>query len=195
MLGWSAEAARNYSSNTRRNCRICCAVTNSGYARETTLNIHRGTSTAAMSTSGMDHVVNMMAAMNDGPVCAVVTCYQLNSGDVPARCGSRAVRASPESIAGMTVHPVHFVSCDVCHAVVLHVGVKGASKIESARLAPCDPRAKLLCEVTSAEPSAGWGKPMSGPARVLGIVNVHSAAKMSEVGCMCCFNCGAGRQG
>lgn len=134
---------------------------------------------------------DMMAAMGDVPVCAVVTCYQLNSGDVPARCGSRAVRATPASIAGMTIDPVHFVSCDVCHAVVLHVGVKGTDEIKSARLTPNDPRAKLLCEITSADASAAWGKPMDGPARVVGIVNVHEAANMSEVGCMC-FNCGAG---
>ena len=129
--------------------------------------------------------------MGDGPACAMVTCYQLSSGNIPARCGSRAVRATSASIAGMIVDPVHFVSCDVCHAVMLHVGVKGTDKMERIQLAPNDPRAKLLCEITSADVCAGWGKPMDGPARVLGIVNVHGAANMSEVGCMC-FNCGAG---
>lgn len=148
------------------------------------------TTAAIMPSSGMDHVVNMMAAMSDGPVCAVVTCCQLNSGNTPARCGTRAVRATAASIAGMTADPVHFVSCDVCHAVVVHFGVKG-SHMRSVCLAPDEPRAKLLCEITSAEVSAGWGKPMDGPARVVGIVNVHGAAKMSEAGCMC-FNCGAG---
>lgn len=141
-----------------------------------------------MSNSGMDHVMNMMAAMNDGPVCARISCCQFNTGKLPARCGTRAVRATAASIAGMTVEPIHFASCDSCHAVVMHVGVKGC-QLESVFLAPDDPRARLLCEITSVEATAGWGKPMDGPARVVGIVNVHSAARMSEVGCVC-FSCG-----
>lgn len=142
-----------------------------------------------MSNSGMHHVVNMMAAMSDGPVCAIVSCCQSNTGKIPARCGTRAVKAnSAASIAGMTVKPVHFASCDSCHAVVMQVGVNG-SDLESVFLAPDDPRARLLCEITSVEATTGWGKPMDGPARVVGIVNVHSAARMSEVGCVC-FSCG-----
>lgn len=133
----------------------------------------------------------MANPQSNGPLCALVTCFQLNSENVPARCGSRAVKATAASIAGLLRDPVHFVSCDVCHAVVLHIGVKGTDRAERVRLAPTDARAKLLCEITSADVHAGWGKPMDGPARVVGIVNVHGAAKMSEVGCMC-FNCGAG---
>lgn len=131
--------------------------------------------------------MNMIATMSDGPVCAIVTCSQLNEGKVPGRFGTNAVEASAASIAGMTTKSVHFASCDSCHAVLMHLGMKGSGSLETSFLSPEDPRAKLLCEITSVE---AWGRPMDGPARVVGIVNVLSAAKMSEIGCVC-FNCTA----
>lgn len=92
----------------------------------------------------------------------------------------------------MTQDPVHFVSCDVCNAVSMQLGVAGSDISGCVRLAPDDPRARLLCQITDVD-NQTWGKPMGAPARVVGMVNVHGAAKMSEVGSTC-FHCGAGPQ-
>ncbi|CAN0368780.1 unnamed protein product [Ectocarpus sp. 6 AP-2014] len=115
----------------------------------------------------------------------------MGSSDVVCRFGSRAVLATRESVVGMTADDVHFVCCDVCHAVCMQTGVKGSNMSDTALLPPSDPRAKLLCQITDSPANESWSRPMQTRARVVGIVNVHSASKMSEVGCTC-FHCGAG---
>ena len=132
--------------------------------------------------------MNHIAAAHDGPIYAIVNCWQFNDGSVPSRFGSRAVRASSESVAGLTEDAVHFVGCDVCHAVSMQIGTKGDQISDPIRIVPRDARAQLLCQIIE---EREWSRPMHSRARVLGIVNVHGAAKMSEVGCVC-FNCGAG---
>lgn len=79
----------------------------------------------------------------------------------------------------MTREPIHFVSCDVCHAVSVHIGILGNHLGEPMRLSPDDPRAKLLCQITDPR-NKQWGKPMDAPARVIGLVNVHGAMTVSE---------------
>lgn len=74
----------------------------------------------------------------------------------------------------------------------MQLGIAGDGISGCVRLAPDDPRARLLRQITDVG-NETWGKPMGSPARVVGMVNVHGAAKMSEVGSTC-FHCGSGPQ-
>lgn len=139
----------------------------------------------------MDHVVNTIATMAEGQVCAVVNCYQFSYGEERCIVGSRVVRASSDSISGMTQDNIHFTSCDVCHAVVAYLGIGGDITKEPLYLEPMDARAKLLCQITDLPINDCWGRTMDGPARIVGMINVHSARKISEVGTRC-FHCNAG---
>lgn len=107
---------------------------------------------------------------------------------IPARCGSRVVEASPESVVGLTQQPVHFAACTTCGAVSVGLGVPG-DVMTHMSLQPEDPRSRLLLSIlTETENNGQWGRGLGGPARVVGMINVHGAAKMSETGCTC-FNC------
>lgn len=56
-------------------------------------------------------------------------------------------------------------------------------------LQPEDPRARLLLSIiTETEGNHAWGKVLDEPVRVVGLINVHGAAKKSETGSTC-FNC------
>ena len=136
----------------------------------------------------------MIASLADGLVSVVVTCFQMQafgpSGqNVPARVGTRVVEASMASISGLTDKPVHFASCDECRAVSGFLGVAG-DDCQSFQFVPGDPRAKLLCQITESDSREGWAKPMVAPARVVGLINVHCAIKMSERARGTCFHCG-----
>ena len=143
----------------------------------------------------MDGIVDQIVDMSHGLVSVVVNCFQFASMSgndpsrwIPARCGSRVVEASPESVVGLTQQPVHFSACSVCGEVSVGVGVAGDAMTHLS-LQPDDPRARLLLSViTETENHGQWGKVMEAPARVVGLINVHSAAKMSEIGATC-FNC------
>jgi len=124
--------------------------------------------------------------MADGDVSVIVNCYQMGSSNNRAIFGSRAVVANANSIAGMTHDNVYFGACAHCRAVRMYLGVQG-SHLQEVLLAPDDPRAILLCQITDLPSNESWGKRMDKPARVVGMINVHGAKIMSPG---CCFQCG-----
>ena len=137
----------------------------------------------------MDGIVDQIVEMGHGPVSVVVNCFQYASTQVPARVGSRVVEASPESVAGLTQQPVHFSACTTCGAVSVGLGIAGDDNVTRLSLQPDDPRARLLLSIiTETDHHRQWAKVMDEPARVVGLINVHGAAKMSETGSTC-FNC------
>lgn len=144
----------------------------------------------------MDGIVDQIVEMGHGLVSVVVNCFQYSSmpGNdpsrwIPTRCGCRVVEASAESIEGLTQRPVHFSACTTCGAVSVGVGMAGDDAVTRLSLQPDDPRARLLLSIiTETENNRAWGRVMDEPARVVGIINVHGAAKMSETGSTC-FHC------
>lgn len=143
----------------------------------------------------MEGIVQDIIDMGHGMVSVVVNCFQFSSMSgndatrwIPARFGSRVVEASPESVVGLTEQPVRFAACTMCGAVSASLGFPG-DVVSHLSLQPDDPRSELLLSIiTETENHRAWGKTMDGPARVVGMINVHGAAKMSETG-SACFNC------
>lgn len=121
----------------------------------------------------MDDIVNQIVGMSHGVVSVVVNSFQFSSmpGNdparwIPARCGSRIVEASEESIIGLTQGNVHFCACTVCGAVSVGIGIVGDDMVHMS-LEPNDPRSRLLLNIiTETENGGQWGEPMNEPARV-----------------------------
>ena len=143
--------------------------------------------TTSLPKPNMDGIVDQIVNMGHGPVSVVVNCFQFSTGNVPARFGSRIVEASAESVVGLTQQPVHFSACSLCGAVSVGLGVAGDT-VTRLSLQPDDPRARLLLSIIIETDNGQWGRVMESPARVVGLINVHGAAKMSETGSTC-FNC------
>jgi len=145
----------------------------------------------------MDGIVEQIIDMSHGVVSVVVNCFQYSfhpgndpSRWIPARCGSRVVEASPESIEGLTQKPVHFSACTNCGAVCLTVGIIGDDNVTHMSLQPEDPRAKLLSFIISETENNGeWDRCLESPVRIIGMIKVHGITKMSETGSTC-FNMG-----
>lgn len=141
------------------------------------------------SKQKMDHIVEQIFAAAHGEVSVVVNCFQMGGRSISPRCGTRVVPASEASISGLTQDPVHFIACTHCGAVGVALGFAGDIK-SHVSLQPGDPRAKLLSTIISeTENNGSWGRPMQSPARVVGMINVHGAAKRSETKHRSCFNC------
>lgn len=144
----------------------------------------------------MEGIVNQIIDLSHGPISVVVNCFQMTyqpgndpSRWISARYGSRVVEASVESIEGLTQKPVHFSACTNCGAVNVIVGIIGDDNATHMSLLPEDPRAKLLSFIISETDNHGqWDRCLESPVRVVGMVKVHGATKMSETGSMC-FNC------
>lgn len=149
---------------------------------------HFSLSNSPLHYSTMDHITQDIAAMAVGDISVIVNCFQFKYGSEVPRpyVGSRVVAGNMDSIVGMTQDNVYFASCTRCRAVVMCVGIQG-SHMEKVLLVPSDPRAILLCQITDLGPNEAWGRPMGGPARVVGMINVHGVTTMS-VGT--CFHCG-----
>lgn len=145
--------------------------------------------------NNMEGIVDQIVNMGHGPMSVVVNCFQFSSMSgndaarwIRARYGSRVVEASPESVVGLTQQPVHFSACSLCGAVSVTIGVPGDITSHMS-LQPGDPRSRLLLSIiTEAENHGQWSRDMNGPARVVRMIDVHGAAKMSETGSVC-FNC------
>lgn len=137
----------------------------------------------------MDHILDQIVNGAHGEVSVIVNCFQMGGGRIPARYGSRVVQATEESISGLTLEPVHFVACTYCGAVRVAIGFAGDIKSRMS-LEPSDPRARLLSTIIrETENNADWGRVMASPARVVGMINVHGAAKRSETDYLTCFFC------
>lgn len=137
----------------------------------------------------MDHIVDQIINAAHGEISVIVNCSQMGSGGIPPRVGSRVVQASEESIIGLTLEPVHFAACTQCGAVGVCLGSAGDVK-SRVSLLPSDPRARLLSTIISETENNGqWGRAMAAPARVVGLINVHGAAKVSETKYSSCFHC------
>lgn len=137
----------------------------------------------------MDHIVDQIINMAHGEISVIVNCMQMGCGGVPPRVGSRVVQASEESIIGLTLEPVHFFACTQCGAVSVALGHAGDIKSRMSLL-PSDPRARLLSTIIiETENNGQWGRVMAAPARVVGMINVHGAAKVSETKYSSCFHC------
>ena len=130
----------------------------------------------------MDHVVNKIAAMTDGSIGVVINCFQFGFGNQRAVVGSRFVRASSESIDGLTDGEIVFVACARCRSVRVWVGE------QETRLEPSDPRSELLIQILELSPGESWGKAMEAPARILGMINIHGAKYSREDTCFHCHN-------
>ncbi|ACH46889.1 unknown [Feldmannia species virus] len=127
--------------------------------------------------------------MDHAEVSVVVNCYQMAAGPIPARFGCRVVKVPAAAVDGLVSEPVHFASCSSCFAATVVIGVKGASTTRM-HLGPKDQRAVLFADIIKkTEHCASWESPLSGEVCIVGLVNIHGATKMSEVGCRC-FNCG-----
>lgn len=126
--------------------------------------------------------------MADGEVSVIVNVFQLmrvtDKGCIKARIGCRVVEGSAQSIGGLTKKPVHFAVCTSCGEVNVHLGHVGGP-MDYMCLTSDDPRAKLLTSIISTTDTENWGKPMTGPARVVGMIDVHQAATLSEIGEKC----------
>ena len=126
--------------------------------------------------------MNQIVAVSHGKVSVIVNVHQFANNGVPARFGCRVVDGTGDSVSGLTQKPVNFAACTTCGAVHVHLGIIGCP-MEYLPLPPEDPRAKLLMSIITETGNNGqWGRPMTGPARVVGLIEVHQAATLSEIG-------------
>lgn len=132
-----------------------------------------------------------MANAHEGFVTVVVSCFQPEQGGIPARFGSRVVVAHWGSVFGLLNKPLSFTWCEDCGAVSAEIGVDGPiADVTRLDIEPGDIRSIFLSNIiTETDNGQAWGLGMRRPFRlVAGLISVHGARKVSEVGCGC-FNC------